>query len=455
MAIDRRLPSGLAGWALLLAIPLVVLAWLRLNPEINGSFQTPIHHFFIVTVVQFVSMGIALLVVKAAVELREFRVLFLSLGFLSMCGFFAVHGLATPGLLLPAGQDAGRVTGLSAFLSLLLASLFFAGSATPLPLLIRRRTRGMALAFVVATLVVTAAYGVSVFIWTDKYAQVPLALPWGSYVTAGTTIGLLGLASWRNLTFYSLTRLPMQLALVAGFVLLAEAQVSMAISPLWSLGWWGYHVLMLMGAGAAMAGLLVQYSRTGSLRKIMEGVFALEGLVEMDAGNAETLVALAAATEAGEAPFSKGHTVRVAETAVALGRALHLPKDRLRILARAGLLHDIGKLGVPESVLVEAGSLEPEIGVILTYHERIHASGIVPDPPSEQMSMEAKIIAVADMYDSTVSDRSQAEGLPLQRVRQTLQREAASRLDPLVVKVCLTMMDEGKLPGSGGGKITR
>lgn len=449
MTTDRKLPAGLAGWALLLAIPLAIMAWLMLNPQINGSFQIPIHHFFIVTVVQLVSMGIALLIAKAAVDLREFRVLFLSLGFMAISGFFAVHGLATPGLLMPAGPDAGRVAGQSAFLSLLVASLFFSASASPLPLLFGHRTRRVALVLVLTTLLVIGAYGISVFVWTNWYAQVPISFPWGSYVTAAVTILLLLFATWRNFRVYSLTRLPMQWALVVGFVLLAEAQLSMAIPPVWSLAWWEYHVVMLLGTGAAMAGLLVQYNRSGSLRKIMEGVFSLQDLVEMDPRSTETIAALAAATEAGN-PYGRGHTVRVAETAVFLGESLHLPKERLRVLARAALLHDVGKLGVPESILAEVGSLEQEMQVILAHFEGPHIPGHAAGPSHGEMSIEAKIIAVADIYDSSLFDRAQQEGSPLERARQALERGATSHLDPVVVGACLRLMEGGKLPGSKG-----
>ncbi|MDP2728186.1 MAG: HD-GYP domain-containing protein, partial [Dehalococcoidia bacterium] len=363
--------------------------------------------------------------------------------------------------------------GLSAFLSLLVAALLFAGSATRLPLLIRPRTKSMALVLVAIVLMIVIAYGVSAFIWTEEYEDVPITLPWGSYVTAGATILMLAFAIWRNFVAYSLSRLPMQWALVTGLVLLAEAQVSMAISPVWSLAWWEYHFLMLLGAGAAMAGLLVQYSKVGSFRKIMAGVFELQGLVETELGNAETIAALAAATEAKD-PFTKGHTVRVAETAVALGRALNLPNDKLRVLVRAGLLHDIGKLGIPDAILLKpgqltdeefkvikkhpllgfeilerVGSLEQEIKVIRAHHERIDGSGYPQGLSGDQIPIETRVIAVADTYDSTVSDRPYRKGLPLERVKQILREEAGSHLDPQVVEVCLRLIDEGKLPGSG------
>lgn len=490
--MERRLFAALSGWALLLLAPLLVLFWLLLNPEINASFAIPIQHFYIVTIVHLLSLGVSILVIKAAVEMREFRVLFLGLGFMTLSGFFAVHALSTPGILIPApvAPDGGyalavhalstpgiliprqtlyqgSVAGLSAFLSLLLAALFFAASATRLPLLIRRRTSGMALALVILMALVILAYGISGFLAHVWFEQIPITFPWGSYLTAAITIGLLIFAIQRNFLSYSLSRLPMQWALVTGFVLLAEAQLSMAISPTWTLAWWEYHFLMLLGAGAAMAGLLVQYSRNGSLRAIMNGVFELENLVQIELENAETIAALAAATEAKD-PFTKGHTVRVAEKAVALGKALQLPNDKLRVLARAGLLHDIGKLGIPDSILLKpgpltaeeframkehphlgleilqrVGSLEREIKVVKAHHERMDGAGYPDGVAGEELPIEARVVAVADVWDSLSSNRPYRKALPVEQVQEILKQSAGSHLDPQVVEACLKQITGG------------
>lgn len=465
--MERRLFAALSGWALLLLVPLLVLFWLLLNPEINTSFAIPIQHFYIVTIVHLLSLGVSILVIKAAVEMREFRVLFLGLGFMTLSGFFAIHALSTPGILIPRqtlyGSVTGSVAGLSAFLSLLMAALFFAASATRLPLMIRRRTSVMALALVILTALVILAYGISGFLAHVWFEQIPITFPRGSYLTAAVTIGLLIFAIQRNFLAYSLSRLPMQWALVTGFVLLAEAQLSMAISPVWTLAWWEYHFLMLLGAGAAMAGLLVQYSRNGSLRAIMNGVFELENLVQIELENAETIAALAAATEAKD-PFTKGHTVRVAEKAVALGKALQLPNDKLRVLARAGLLHDIGKLGIPDSILLKpgpltaeeframkehphlgleilqrVGSLEREIKVVKAHHERMDGAGYPDGVAGEELPIEARVVAVADVWDSLSSNRPYRKALSVEQVQEILKQSAGLHLDPEIVEACLKL----------------
>ena len=461
MAGDRRLRASLAGWGLLLTMPLFILFWLLLHPELDPILEIPVQHFYIVTAVQLVSLAVALLVARAAVEMREFRVLFLALGFMAMSGLFAVHALSTPGVLMESDEEYTGVAGLSAFLSLLTAALFFAASASRLPALIRPRTRAMAMALVGLVLAAVLAYGVTAFVWSEELEMVPITFPWGSFLTAGVIILLLAFAMKRSLSAYAVARLPMQWGLVAGFVLLAEAQVSMALSPAWSLAWWEYHFLMLLGSGSAMAGLVVQYGKAGSLRSIMEGVFELESLVQVELSHGETIAALAAATEAKD-PYTKGHTVRVAEKAVALGQALHLPKDKLRVLARAGLLHDIGKLGTPDSILLKpgpltpeefqvikehpllgleilrrVGSMEREIVAIRSHHERMDGAGYPDGLSGDEIPVEARVLAVADVCDSLSFDRPYRKALPADRVREILLEEAGAHLDPRVVELCL------------------
>lgn len=472
LLISRRLLITFGGWAILLAVPLLVLAWLLLNPELNLTLVIPLQHFYIVTVVQVASLVVALVVSRVAIEMLEFRVLLLGMGFMALAGIFAIHGLATPGILMPrmGPEYRGSVVGLSAYLSLFLSALLFGAGAAPLASRVRIRNRKVAFALVAAVLAVVVIYSVTAFQMPTFYANLPIGFPPGSWFLAGLTLVLLAAVIRRYVAAYTLTRLPMQGALVTGFVFLLESQVSQVLSPAWSLAWWEYHFLMLLGAGTAMTGLLVSYSKTGSMRKIMEGVFELQSLVEVELTHTDTIAALAAATEAKD-PYTKGHTVRVAEVAVAVGKAMRLPNEKLRVLARAGLLHDIGKLGIPDAILCKPGpltpdefevikqhpllgynimerigSMEQEITTIRAHHEWIDGTGYPDGLLAAQIPIEARVLAVADMYDSLVSTRPYRKALPRDEVIRILKAEAGSHLDTKVVDVCLSLLAENKLP---------
>jgi len=124
-----------------LLFPIGIFAWLLAHPQADPSLVIPRQHFIIVTTVSLLAFGLAVLLAVAAVQIAQYRVLFMCLGFMAMGGIFAVHGVDTPGILKggQAGKYAGAVVGVSAYLSLFVPALFFAASYTPLTAAFERR----------------------------------------------------------------------------------------------------------------------------------------------------------------------------------------------------------------------------------------------------------------------------------------------------------------------------
>src|SRR5437870_13773925 len=127
---------------------------------------------------------------------------------------------------------------------------------------------------------------------------------------------------------------------------------------------------------------------------------------------------------------SRAHNLRVARLCVHIGRQLSMSAYELRVLARAGLMHDIGKLGIPQTVLGKHSPLDesewilmrthPEMGLnlldragqssrevlaVLYHHERLDGSGYPYGLKAESIPIEARIVAVADTYDVLTSAR--------------------------------------------------
>src|SRR5947208_3810341 len=113
-----------------LLFPAGIFAWLAAHPASDPNLIVPGQHFLIVTAVSLLAFGLAVLLAIAAVQIAQYRVLFLCLGFMAMGGIFAVHGIDTPGILQrgDAAKYAGAVVGISAYLSLFVPALFFAAS---------------------------------------------------------------------------------------------------------------------------------------------------------------------------------------------------------------------------------------------------------------------------------------------------------------------------------------
>ncbi|HZU75430.1 MAG TPA: HD-GYP domain-containing protein [Dehalococcoidia bacterium] len=503
--------------ALLVAlVPGAVLLWLLQHPGQNPAVVVPTQHFLIVSTVSLVALGVAALVTIAALQIEQYRVLLLGLGFMSMAGLFAVHALSTPGIfgnaapahvqagdVLPSygafgsgsGGDDGyaapasadyddgsygyvahagmdhrsAVVGLSAFLSLLVPAIFFALSFSPLatPLDWRVPFRPAALAIVVG--VGLACYGVLALGRASLFDGNPLLRePWSSVITWSSGVLLLSCAVWQYRT-YQRTRLPLQGGLIVAFLWLALADVSMVKAPMWTLAWWEYHVLMLGAVCVALGTLLHEYRRGQPVRRVLEGALELRVEVGVELEQVEAIAMLAAATEAKD-PDTKGHTVRVAEVAVAIGRELGLPYLTLRTLARAGLLHDVGKILIPDAVLLKPGPLDdaewtvmkqhPQLGleileglgtlqreaeILLAHHEQWNGGGYPRGLTGEQIPLEARIIAVADTFDAIVSDRPYRKGLPRERAVEIIERESGNHLYPPAVNAFLRIIKNGRL----------
>jgi len=179
-----------------------------------------------------------------------------------------------------------------------------------------------------------------------------------------------------------------------------------------------------------------------------------------------TLTALARAIDA-KSPWTLGHSERVTNYAIKIAEAMGLPPKELDIMRRGGLLHDIGKIGTPAEILDKPGKLTDEelremrehvnIGarilepipgladsmpIVLQHHEWINGSGYPKGLAGEEISLHARIFAIADCFDALVSDRPYRPGMPIKRIMQLLQEGAGKQFDPRVLEVFQTIMKQ-------------
>ena len=155
---------------------------------------------------------------------------------------------------------------------------------------------------------------------------------------------------------------------------------------------------------------------------------------------------------------TEGHSQRVVQYSVEVGKALGLSSDELINLSRGTLLHDIGKIGVPDSVLRKPAKLTTEEWVqmrkhveygysmlkgipflkdasflVLHHQEKYDGTGYPQGLKREQIVMSARIFAVADTYDSMTTDRPYRKALPDMDAREEILRCRGSQFDPVVV----------------------
>jgi putative nucleotidyltransferase with HDIG domain len=186
---------------------------------------------------------------------------------------------------------------------------------------------------------------------------------------------------------------------------------------------------------------------------------------QMQRAICQSLLGLANALEAKD-PYTRGHSERVAALSRRLASALGLAPAVVDIVGQAGLLHDIGKIGVPEGILRKPRSLSPEewqimrghpvIGaqivapfeffeaaarVIRHHHERWDGSGYPDGLTGDDIPLEARVVAVADVFDALTSARSYRPALTRDAAHAILLQEAGRTLDTMVVAALLDMLN--------------
>jgi diguanylate cyclase (GGDEF)-like protein/putative nucleotidyltransferase with HDIG domain len=179
------------------------------------------------------------------------------------------------------------------------------------------------------------------------------------------------------------------------------------------------------------------------------------------------IYALVSTVEAKD-PYTYGHSRKVNSYAVALAEAIGLSPEEVSRVSTAALLHDIGKIGVPDKVLNKKGKLNAEdweaikshprlgaiivgnipnlapcVSIILHHHERWDGSGYPEGLKGEEISIEARILAIADSFEAMSSARPYRPALCGEKVLKELRRGAGSQFDPKLVEVFIGIIEAG------------
>ncbi len=164
---------------------------------------------------------------------------------------------------------------------------------------------------------------------------------------------------------------------------------------------------------------------------------------------------------------TEGHTERVTEITLQLARAMGLPEAELVHVQRGAMLHDMGKLSIPDSILLKPGKLtdeewkvmrqhpqlaydmlnlveylRPALDIPLCHHEKWDGTGYPRGLKGEEIPLMARLFAVVDVWDACLSNRPYRKAMDREVVLEYLREEAGKHFDPQVVKVFLEMLEK-------------
>jgi putative nucleotidyltransferase with HDIG domain len=423
-------------------------------------FPTAAGHFFARDKVSFggnlhfAGVGLtALAATAAAIALtiigarrNDGRVVLVGTAFSVMAALLALHGISTPDVIM--GYNG--VVSFTGGATLPIGGAIFALAAIPQ----FRRPRVGALLIAQAVLLV-GVLGLGLVAIASPQLVPAVPEPGSAAALALLAVGLAfyGALGWRALRTFLLTHRHSDLLVVIGIAWLAAAMPPAMLLHYYELGWWLGHAFELLGIAIVGVPVALDLRRAAQSRPLTGDLSACD-LVSSEEEFLGSHVRALMVSLAEKDEYTEEHTRRVALRAVQVGEELGLSPGRLRELATGAIVHDIGKLAVPDSVLKKPSKLTAEEFVavqrhsetgyrtlkelgfresvrrlVLDHHERLDGSGYPRGLGGPAISIDARILAVCDVYDALISTRVYRDAFSHEQAMGILHEEAGTKLD--------------------------
>jgi HD-GYP domain-containing protein (c-di-GMP phosphodiesterase class II) len=446
--VGTRSVPALGSAAFAACVPVALLHfWGREQVSIDGWI-----HLGGVGLSAALAVAAAGLLTLAGVRSRDGRAVLVGTAFSVMAALLCLHGLTTPGILVQG-------TGVVAFTGG--ATLPVGGAILALTALPAVRGPGAVrplLALLAASVAAILVLGAAAVLEPALVPSVPE--PRSPLALAVMAAGLVfyALLALRALRTYRLTRRPGDLLVAVGIAWLAAALVAALVLDFRNVGWWLGHGFEVVGIALVGVPVALDLRRSAQSRPLVGDLRGVDLVRSEEAFLGSHVRALMVALAAKDA-YTEGHVRRVALRAVAVGEELGLSSGRLRSLAAGGLLHDIGKLSVPDEILKKPGPLteseyavirahpergrallrelggfgEAVVGLVLDHHERLDGSGYPNGLRGGEIGQDARILAVCDVYDALISPRVYRPAWTHERALGLLREGAGAEFDRRVV----------------------
>ncbi len=459
---DRRLSTL---WAIALAGPAALQLLLSTLLPTAWTLVAPTTLFVIVVIAASLCAVTAGLVLIRAWKRDEPELAWLGLFFWAVSVLPLVHGITTPGVLF--GDNTATMSSVLWSIPVALAVSFPAYG----PARVVRPIAGRWQLWTLASIVGVAALGVWLLVDTELLPGPEPRSFWTSSVAA---IGFLVSAALahRHLRLARIARSSGPLVVAAGYGFVgASALIWFGAAP-YSVGFWLAHLLDILGVFAATIGALLVYRSSSETQGVIDPVLAVDSRAAFEIG-LDPLVRRFVADLDAKDPITRDHVVRTAELAIRVGDELEMSPGELRQLGLAALLHDVGKLEIPDWILNKPSSLtdvefetmkqhviwghrlvsrSPVLSVIAPavrgHHERVDGGGYPDGLAGSDIPLHARIVSVCDAYDAMVHSRQYREGMGRDRAVEILRLHAGTQWDEDLVEIVVAMAMNDEIPES-------
>jgi HD-GYP domain-containing protein (c-di-GMP phosphodiesterase class II) len=410
-------------------------------------------HFGGVALGAGVATASAVALTVAGARLRDGHAVLVGCAFSVMAALLCLHGLATPYVVVEMNGVVGFTGGATlpvgaAILALGVVPALRRPSAIP-PLL----------ALLGVAVVGIFALGAAALLEPGLVPSVPETGSPVAWVVLAVGLAFYAALFWRALRTFRLTRRRTDLLVAVGLVWLAAALPAALLLDFRQLGWWLGHAFEIVGIAIVGIPVALDLRRgTARSRPLLGDLKGADLVAEEEAFLGSHVRALLVAL-AEKDEYTEEHTRRVALRAVQVGDELGLAPERLRDLAVGGLLHDFGKLSVPDDILKKPGPLadaeyeivkrhvdsgvallrelggfgEPVLRLVRDHHERLDGTGYPHGAHAPQLDLDTRILAVCDVYDALRSTRVYREAWSHERAMGLLRAGGGVAFDPRCV----------------------
>jgi hypothetical protein len=416
-------------------------------------------HFFAVGLTALAAAAAAVALTLAGAHFKDTRAVIVGTAFGVMAALLALHGLSTPGVIF--GRN-GVVT-FTGGATLPAGGALLTLATAPVPTFLRDFKKLLVLDGVLLAVVI--GLGISGILFPSLLPPVPK--PNGTAALTTLTVGLLAFAllTMRALRTFLLTHRISDVLVAVGIVWLGTSLVAALTMNYTELGWWLGHALELDGILLVGIPVAVDLARTAQSRPLAGDLHAADLVISEEAYLGSHVRSLTLSL-AQRDDYTEQHTRRVALRAVQVGEELGISTNRLRTLAIGGLIHDIGKLSVPDSILKKPGPLDddeyavikrhPELGnklldelggfseavrrLVHDHHERLDGRGYPRGLGAGEIGLDTRILSVCDVYDALVSSRVYRPAWSHDEAIALLRGESGSAFDARCVRALETVL---------------